>query len=123
MEHRALDAALRLFTATFVVDDKRTQVQKRLATGERRGETLATLARWIRTRTAPLVGVDQSPAGIRARFGELVGVVIDEAGAQRMTIADALQHGRGRATLFIADSGSLALITAPDAPPLLCSRL
>lgn len=118
---RALDAALRLFASTFVVDDKRTQIHKRLLASERRVETLETLPRWIRTRTAPLEGADQSPAGLRARFGELVGIVVDEDGARRTTIAHALERGRARASLFIADSGNVALITG--AAPVLCSRL
>ena len=121
VDQRALDAALRLFTSTFVVDDKRTQVHKRLLAMERRVETLETLPRWIRTRTAPLEGADQSPAGLRARFGELVGIVVDEQGARRTTIAHALELGRARASLFVADNGSLALITGAAA--ILCSRL
>jgi hypothetical protein len=116
-----IDPALRLFAATFVVDDKRTQIHKRLSTKDRRVETLETLPRWIRTRTAPLEGADKSPAGIRARFGELSGVIVDAEGARRATIADAvaLRH----AAVFIADNGSLALITSAGAAPLLCSKL
>jgi hypothetical protein len=121
VDPRGLDAALRLFTTTFVVDDKRTQVHKRLLTSERRVETLTTLPRWIRTRQAPLEGADQSPAGLRVRFGELVGIVLDEDGARRTTIAHALELGRDRALLFIADSGNVAMITGT--PPILCSRL
>jgi hypothetical protein len=121
VDQRGLDAALRLFTSNFVVDDKRTQVHKRLLTAERRVETLGTLPRWIRTRTAPLEGAEQSPAGLRARFGELVGIVVDEDGARRTTIAHALELGRDRTSLFIADTGGLALITG--AVPLLCSRI
>jgi hypothetical protein len=123
VDPRGLDAALRLFTATFVVDDKRTQIHKRLLTAERRLETLTTLPRWIRTRAAPLEGADQSPTGLRARFGELVGIVVDEDGARRTTISHALELGRARTSLFIADNGSVAMITAADAPPILCSRL
>jgi hypothetical protein len=123
VDHRALDAALRLFVSIFVVDDKRTQIHKRLLTSERRGETLAQLARWIARGTAPLEGADRSPAGLRARFGELVGIRLAEGGAGRTTIARALELGRDARSLFIADSGSLALITAPGEPPLLCSRL
>ncbi|MDQ3340559.1 MAG: hypothetical protein M4D80_35830 [Myxococcota bacterium] len=123
VDPRGLDAALRLFTTTFVIDDKRTQVHKRLVTAERRVETLTTLPRWIRTRQAPLEGADQSPTGLRARFGELVGIVLDEDGARRTTIAHALELGRARVSLFVADNGSVAMITATDAPPILCSRL
>jgi len=123
VDPRGLDAALRLFTQTFVVDDKRTQIHKRLLTAERRVETLETLPRWIRTRTAPLAGADQSPAGLHARFGVLVGVRLGETGASRTTIAHALELGRGVPSLFIADSGNLALITRADGGPLLCSRL
>ena len=123
LDARALTAALDLFTKTFVVDDKRTQLAKRLATSERRAETLSTLSRWIQTRTAPLEGADKSPAGIRARFGDLTGVLLADDGAQRTTIAKAVELGKQRASLFIADSGSLALITSVDAAPLLCSRL
>jgi hypothetical protein len=119
----ARGAAIRLFVKTFVVDEKQAQIAKRLATEERRLETIATLPRWIRTRATPLEGTDQSPAGLRTRFGDLVGVVLDEDGARRTTIAHALELGRGRRTLFVADTGSLALITSPDAAPLLCSRV
>ena len=123
LDARALAAAVDLFAKTFVVDDKRSQIAKRLATHERRSETLTTLARWIRTRTAPLEGSDKSPAGIRARFGDLSGVLLSGDGAQRTTIANAIELGKQRACLFIADSGNLALITSVDAAPLLCSKL
>jgi len=123
LDTRALTAAIDLFAKTFVVDDKRSQIAKRLATAERRSETLTTLSRWIRTRTAPLEGADQSPAGIRTRFGDLSGVLVAEDGAQRTTIANAIELGKQRASLFIADSGNLALITSVDAAPLLCSKL
>jgi hypothetical protein len=122
LEQRALDAALRLFTTTFVVDDKQKQMQQRLATAERRLETLEALPRWIRTRNAPLEGADRSPAGLRKRFGELSGVVLDEAGATRTTIANALDQHRTTPSLFIADNGSLAMITTRELP-ILCSRL
>lgn len=119
VDRHGLAAALKLFAASFVVADKRTQIQTRLLAADRRRETLETLPRWIATRTAPLEGADQSPAGLRARFGELRGVYLAESGASRVTIADALVLGRGAPSLFVADSGSIALITAP---PLLCSR-
>ena len=123
IDPRGLDAALRLFATTFVIEDKQQQVYKRLLTGERRVETLASLARWIRTRTSPLEGADRSPAGLRARFGELLGIVVGERTANRTTIVGALDLGRNLPSLFIADSGSLAMITASDGPPVLCSRL
>jgi len=119
----ALDAALRLFVSIFVVPDKRAQIHKRLLTSERRLETLETLPRWLAVGAAPLAGADRSPAGLRARLGELTGIRLAEAGAGRTTIAHALELGRGDASLFIADSGSAALITAAGEPPLLCSRL
>lgn len=120
VDGHGLSAALRLFVTGFVVDDKRAQVERRLLTSARRAETLGTLPRWLAGRTAPLEGADRSPAGLRARFGELVGVQLDEAGAARTTIAGALEHGRQRASVFIADTGRLALITVATGPPLLC---
>jgi len=122
VDRHGLAAALRLFVTNFVVADKRTQIQTRLLAAERRLETLETLPRWIAVRTAPLAGADQSPAGLRARFGELVGVHLRETGASRTTIADALDLGRGASTVFIADSGNIALITVASSAPLLCSR-
>jgi len=120
---RALDAALRLFVASFVVDDKRAQLHKRLLATGRRADALAALPRWLSVAAAPLEGADRSPAGLRARLGDLTGIRIAEDGAGRTTIARALELGRATASLFIADSGAAALITAPGAPPLLCSRL
>lgn len=120
VDRRALEAALRLFVDTFVVGDKRAQIRDRLL-GDRRVETLATLPRWV-VRSTPLEGADRSPAGVRARFGELVGVHLDEAAANRTTIADALALARAKPSLFIADTGNLAVITVADGPPLLCSR-
>jgi hypothetical protein len=117
-----LDSALRLFADTFVVDDKRKQIHDRLFTADRRIETLETLPRWIKTRTAPLEGKDKSPAGLQARFGEVIGIFVDDSGATRVTIVEALERGRGRATLFIADNGNLALISTAEAA-LLCSKL
>ena len=116
-----LDAALRRFTA-FVARDKRKQIHQRLLTADRRAETLATLPRWLAGRTTPLEGADKSPAGIEARFGALVGVRIAADGAARVTIAEALVQGRGVASVFVADNGNVALVTQPDAAPILCSR-
>jgi hypothetical protein len=123
VDHRGLDAALRLFVERFVIDDKRAQMHKRLLAAERRAETLDALPRWIAATAAPLEGRDQSPAGLRARFGELTGVQLDERGARRTTIAGALELGRGRPSLFIGDTGRIALLTAAEGPPLLCARL
>lgn len=124
LDQRAFDAALRLFTAAFVVDDKRTQIHKRLLTAERRAETLETLPRWLAGRTTPLEGADKSPAGLRKRMGELVGVRVGGEGAARMTIAEALERGRTVASVFVADNGNVALVTHADgSAPTLCSRL
>ena len=122
IERQALDAALKLFVAAFVVEDKRAQLHKRLLTAERRQETLEALPRWLEGG-APLEGADRSPAGLRARLGELVGIRLAEDGAGRTTIVRALELGRGTASVFIADSGRVALVTAVDGPPLLCSKL
>ena len=121
VDGHGLNAALRLFVAAFVVDDKRTQVHKRLLTAVRRLETLTTLPRWLAGRTSTLDGADRSPAGLQARFGDLSGVHLDDSGARRVTIARALQVSRSRASLFIGDSGRIAMVTAADAPPTLCS--
>jgi hypothetical protein len=115
----ALAAALRLFVAAFVVEDKRGQIAARLLTRERRLETLGTLPRWLGGRTADLVGADRSPAGLQARFGELTGIHLDERGGARTTIAGALAAGRDAAGLFIADSGRLALVLGVGVPPRL----
>ena len=123
VDHRALDAALRLFVSAFVVDDKRSQIHKRLLASERRAETLASLSRWIAAAMAPLEGADRSPAGLRARFGELTGIRLAEDGASRTTIARALELGRSTSSVFIADNGNLAMITIVGALPVLCSRL
>jgi hypothetical protein len=121
VDPRALDAALRLFVSAFVVEDKRAQIHKRLLAGERRLETLASLPRWL-TGGASLEGADRSPAGLRARFGDLVGIVLTEEGARRAAIAHALELGRGTSSVFIADNGNVAMITSPGQSPLLCSR-
>jgi hypothetical protein len=123
VDHHGLNAALRLFVASFVVEDKRTQIHKRLLASERRLETLTTLPRWLAGRTAPLEGADRSPAGLRARLGDLSGVHLVAGGAARTTIARALELGRGGPSLFIADSGNVALITGDEGAAILCSRL
>jgi hypothetical protein len=120
---QGLASALQLFVDRFVVEDKRRQLHQRLLAAERRGETLIALPRWLAGTPAPLAGRDQSPAGLRARFGELAGVHLDDAGARRTTIAGALEHGRGRASLFVGDTGWVALVSRADGPALLCSRL
>ena len=120
LDQRALDAALRLFVASFVVDDKRKQIHQRLLTAERRAETLETLPRWLAGRQAPLEGADKSPAGLRKRFGEIVGVRIVAGGATRVTVEKALQREVG---VFIADNGNLAVVTPAVGAPILCSRL
>jgi hypothetical protein len=123
LDHHALNAALRLFVSTFVVDDKRSQIHKRLLASERRLETLASLPRWIAGGTAPLEGADRSPAVLRARLGDITGVRLTEDGASRTTIARALELDRGKSSVFIADNGHVAMITVVDGPPILCSRL
>ncbi len=123
VDRRALDAALRLFVTHFVVEDKRTQIHTRLLAAERRLETLDTLPRWIAVRTAPLAGADRSPDGLRARFGELLGIRLDANAGARTTIAHALELGRTTSSLWIADSGALALITMVSSAPILCSRI
>ena len=120
VDRAGVDAALGLFVARFVVEDKRRQVHQRLLTAERRIETLGTLARWLAGRVSPLAGAERSPAGLEARVGELVGVQLDEAGARRLTIAGALERARAQASLFIGDTGRIALLTAAGEPPLLC---
>src|SRR5215212_500608 len=85
VDGRVLDAALRLFVSTFVVEDKRSQVHKRLLASERRLETLGSLPRWIARPAAPLEGADRSPAGLRARLGDLAGIRLAEDGASRTT--------------------------------------
>lgn len=121
VDHRALDAALSLFVRAFVVDDKRKQMHDRLLAKERRQDTLEALPRWLSARTEPLAGKDKSPAGLRARLGELSGVHVDASGARRVTIARALELGRGKASLFIGDNGRVALVTLVEGAPLLCS--
>jgi len=122
VDRHGLSAALRLFVTRFVIEDKRDQMHKRLLTSERRGETLAAVVRWIEGTTAVLVGADRSPSGLQARFGDLLGVHLDEVGARRTTIAGALELGRGRASLFIGDTGRIAMVTVEEGPPTLCSR-
>ena len=122
VDRRGLEAAVQLFVNAFVIEDKRAQMRKRLLLGERRAETLGALPRWLAGRTAPLAGVDRSPDGLRKRFGELVGVHVDETTAVRTTIAGALERGRGKPTMFIADSGNVALVTVDDGSAILCSR-
>ncbi len=123
VERSGLDSALRLFVGRFVVDDKRGQVHKRLLTAERRAETLQTLPRWLAGTVAALEGRDLSPAGLQRRFGEIIGVHLDDRGARRTTIVGALELGRGRPSLFVGDTGWIALVTVAHGPPLLCSRL
>jgi len=123
VERRGLDSALLLFVDRFVVEAKRRQIHHRLLTAERRAETLGSLPRWLAGATAPLEGRDRSPQGLRARLGEVIGVHLDDAGARRTTIAGALELGRGRASLFVADTGRIALITVAGGAPILCSWL
>lgn len=121
VDQHGLNAALALFVGRFVVDDKRTQVHKRLLTAERRVETLGTLARWLAGRVAPLEGAERSPAGLEARVGAQLGVQLDGEGARRLTIAGALERGRSRSSLFIGDSGRIALLTTEEPSELLCT--
>ncbi len=123
IDRHGLSAALTLFVTRFVVKDKRDQIHKRLFTAERRGETLGTLPRWITGLKSELAGADRSPAGLQARLGEVTGVYLDGDGARRTTIVGALELGRGRAGVFIGDTGRVAMILVADAAPLLCSAL
>ena len=121
LDRRALEAALDLFVKAFVVDDKRAQIRARLLTAERREDTLTTLPRWLQ-RSVPLAGADRSHTGATKRFGELSGIHLVAAGAERIAIADALARGRAQATLFIADNGNLAVVTIADGTAASCSR-
>jgi hypothetical protein len=102
-----IGTALKLFVEKFVVAEKRKQMLDRLATKERREETLASLGRWLQGLRAPLAGADQSPAGIEKRFGVVSGVLLQVEGAQRVTIRAAVEARRG---LWIADNGRMALL-------------
>jgi hypothetical protein len=121
VDRRALEAALDLFVKAFVVADKRAQIRARLLTAERRDETLTTLPRWL-VRSVPLEGADRSPDGSSKRFGDVLGVHLDEASAHRTTISNALALGRAKASLFIADNGNLGVVTIADGSAVLCSR-
>ena len=57
------------------------------------------------------------------RLGDITGIRLTEDGASRTTIARALELDRGTSSVFIADSGHVAMITVVDGPPILCSRL
>jgi hypothetical protein len=121
VDRHGLRAALTLFVTRFVIEDKRDQMHQRLLAAERRGETLVAVVRWIQGTRTQLEGADRSPAGLQARFGEVTGVYLDEDGARRTTIAVALDLGRARPSLFIGDTGRIAMITNVDGPPVLCS--
>lgn len=123
IDRHGLSAALTLFVTRFVVKDKRDQIHKRLFTAERRGETLATLPRWITGIQAELTGAERSPAGLQARLGEVIGVYLDEDRARRTTIACALDLGRRRAGVFVGDAGRVALVLSADGAPVLCTAL
>ena len=123
IDQRGLEAAVRLFASRFVVADKQAQIAQRLSTAARRRETLAGLTRWLAGSPTPLVGVEQSPAGLEARVGAMTGVYLDADGARRLPIGDALERGRGQAALFIGDTGRLALLMSPAGAPLLSIRL
>jgi hypothetical protein len=112
-----------LFVDRFVVEDKRGQIHRRLLAAERRAETLASLPRWLAGTRAVLEGRDRSPAGLHSRFGEIIGVHLDEGASRRTTIVDALELGRGGGSLFVSDSGRIALLTVAGGAPILCSRL
>lgn len=115
-----LRAALTLFVTRFVIEDKRDQMHQRLLAKERRAETLVAVARWVHGNTSVLEGADRSPAGLRSRFGDVSGVYLDEDGARRTTIDGALELGRARASLFIGDTGRIAMLTTIEGPPVLC---
>ena len=121
VDRHGLNAALTLFVTRFVIEDKRDQMHQRLLTNERRKETLAAVVRWIQGTKAPLEGADRSPAGLHTRFGEVTGVHLDEHGARRTTLGGALDLGRAAASLFIGDTGRIAMMTSVDGPPILCS--
>lgn len=123
IEPAALTAAVRLFTSRFVVAAKQAQLAQRLSTAARRAETLAALPRWLGGAPTPLAGGEQSPTGIEARFGPMTGVYVDGERAGRTTIGGALTLARGRAALFVADSGRVALVARDGEPPLISLRL
>ncbi len=123
IEPRGLAAAVRLFVERFVVPAKQAQLAQRLSTAARRAETLVALPRWLAGAPTPLAGAEQSPAGLEARVGAQVGVYLDDDGARRTVIGAALTLGRGKAALFISDSGRLALVFRTDGAPLLSVQL
>ena len=123
VDRHGLNAALTLFVTRFVIEDKRVQMHQRLFTNERRTETLVAVVRWVQGTKAPLEGADRSPAGLQARFGEVTGVYLDDDGARRTTLSGALDLGRAAASLFIGDTGRIAMITSVDGPPILCSSV
>ncbi len=124
LDDSATKFALERFVATFVSKVKRERALMLLG-GSGRIEGLQRLHDWIDVKFQTLLqGSLGFPQHLQARFGDLQGVLVDDRGAWRTTIAGASWSAAGGfGALFVSDAGDLALLLAEIGPTTLVSAL
>lgn len=118
-------AAIQRFVATFVIASKRERMLAMLSHRDRnkRNEAIQTVYKWIDPKLkSELEGNTGFPQHLKARFGDLPGIFIDEANASHVSVAGAavLAEG-GFGAIFIADAATIALLFPEVGPATLCS--
>jgi hypothetical protein len=109
-----------------VIASKRDRMVTMLLNKERekRAEAIQTVYKWVEPkRKTELVGSTGFPQHLKTRFGEILGILIDQASARRSSIAEAaVLAAGGFGAIFIADIQPVALLLPEVGPPTLCSR-
>ena len=118
--------AVKRFVETFVMKEKRERVQAGLLhrSQQRRLETIQTAYKWIDpSLQTELEGNTGFPQHLHERFGDLRGVMLDDRGARKVTVAGASVLASGQfGSIFMADSSAIALLFPEVGPPTLCLK-
>ena len=127
IDEAAFEAAIQRFVAGFVIKTKRERalLMLRREHGFGRIQTLQKLPEWVDPALQTELGRTKANAAlvrsIYARFGSRPGVLIDERGVHRVTMATGTDVGSWGA-LFISDDGEIAVLSREIGPPVLCAR-
>lgn len=122
VESTVVDAAIATFVSHFVVAARRERARLKLGAAGHRAEALHALESWLDPkRTTALEGNTGFPQRLRARFGELQGVLVRGHDAVWLTVAEAA-CAAGDTAFFLSDDGRIGLVFAEVGPPHLCTR-
>lgn len=117
-----VDGVIATFVERFMVAKRRERARLKLGTLADRETALHEMWAWLDPRwTTALEGNTGFPQHLRARFGELAGVLVRPRDAVGVTIAEAACAVKD-AGFFLADDGKIGLVFMEIGAPYLCVR-